>query len=102
MVKQNLMFFDKKINKIKEKILAIGDMRTGSLTKQFPKNEKTKKRGYYQISYTHKMKSKTEYVKPEDVLKIRNEIKEYKRFKLLIQQWIDLAIQKSKFEKSLD
>ena len=96
MVKQNLMFFDKKIQKIKEKILAIGNMRPGSLTKQIPKNGK---KGYYQISYTYKMKSRTEYVKPADVLKIRNEIKEYKRFKLLIQQWLDLAIQKSKFEK---
>ena len=48
------------------------------------------------------MKSKTEYVKPENVLKIRNEIKEYKRFKMLVQQWLDLAIQKSKFEKSLE
>ena len=48
------------------------------------------------------MKSKTEYEKPEDVLKLRNEIKEYKRFKMLMQQWLDLAIQKSKFEKSLE
>jgi len=99
MVKQNLMFFDKKIQKIKKKLNAIGDMRPGSLTKQIPKNGK---KGYFQLSYTYKMKSKTEYVKPENVLKIRNEIKEYKRFKMLVQQWLDLAIQKSKFEKSLE
>lgn len=99
MVKRNLTIIDRKIQKIKEKLSVIGDMRPGSLTKQFPPNGK---KGYYQISYTYKMKSRTEYVKPEDVLKIRNEIKEYKNFKLLIQKWLDLAIQKSKFEKSSD
>ncbi len=47
MVKRNLTIFDKKIQKIKEKISVIGDMRPGSLTKQFPKSGK---KGYYQIS----------------------------------------------------
>ncbi len=99
MVKRNLTIFDKKIQKIKEKISVIGDMRPGSLTKQFPKSGK---KGYYQISYTYKMKSKTEYVKPEWVNKIKQEILEYKRFKKFMQQWIDLAIEKSKLQKNGD
>lgn len=96
MVKKNLSVIDKKIEKIKNALISIGDMRPGSLTKQFPKNGK---KGYYQISYTYKMKSKTEYVKPEWVAKTRKEIKEYKKFKNLIQLWLDFAIQKSKLEK---
>lgn len=97
MVKKNLTIIDKKIQKIKEKLSVIGDMRPGALTKQFPKNGK---KGYYQISYTYQMKSKTEYVKPDMVIKIKKEISEYKKFKDLVQQWIDLAIEKSKLEKS--
>jgi len=49
MVKRNLTIFDKKIQKIKEKISVIGDMRPGSLTKQFPNSGK---KGYYQIHIT--------------------------------------------------
>jgi len=37
-------------------------MRPGSLTKQ-RRNAKEKKWGFYQLSYTYKMKSKTEYVR---------------------------------------
>jgi hypothetical protein len=57
---------EKKISGIKEELRRIGEMRPGSLTYQYQR-PKDKKGGFYQISYTYRMKSKTEYVKAEFV-----------------------------------
>jgi len=42
------------------------------------------------------MKSRTEYVREEWVPEIRRQIANHKRFKRLIDQWIDLDIERSK------
>jgi len=41
------------------------------------------------------MKSRTEYVRKEWVAQIRKQIATHKRFKRLIDQWIDLSIEQS-------
>ena len=41
------------------------------------------------------MKSRTEYVRKEWVAEIRKQIATHKRFKRLIDQWIDLGIEQS-------
>ena len=87
----------KKIEKVKEELMQIGEMRPGSLTKQYQKSAE-KQGGYYQISYTYKMKSKTEYVRPEFVEDLKNQVKNFKRFKVLTQKWIDLAIEYSRLK----
>lgn len=87
----------KKIEKVKEELMQIGEMRPGSLTKQYQKSSE-KQGGYYQISYTYKMKSKTEYVRPEFVEDLKNQVKNFKRFKVLTQKWIDLAIEYSRLK----
>ena len=92
---KRIIYIDKRIAQIQKSISQIGDMRPGSLTMQY-KDPKNKKGGYYQISYTYKMKSRTEYVKPQFVQSIENQVKSYKKFKSLIEEWIDLAIEKSK------
>lgn len=95
---------DKKLSQIQEKIegvkkelMEIGEMRPGSLTRQY-QNRKEKKGGYYQISYTYKMRSRTEYVRPEHVEHLRDEIAAFKRFRELVQQWTDLAIKHSQYK----
>ena len=85
---------DQRINEIKRQLFQIGDMRPGSLTRQY-RIPKEKIGPYYQVSYTHKMKSRTGYVRPEHVARIRKEIETCKRFKKLITEWTDLAISKS-------
>jgi hypothetical protein len=91
---------EKKIAGIKEQLMSIGEMRPGSLTYQYQR-PKEKKGGFYQISYTHRMKSKTEYVKAEFVQDLKRQIATFKRFKKLMQQWIDLAIQHSQMKIKL-
>lgn len=94
MINRKIEKIKKKIEEIKKELMGIERMRPGCLTRQISANGKN----YYQISYTHKMKSKTEYVRKEFVERLRQEVKAYKKFKKLIQQWVDLAIERSKLE----
>ena len=85
---------------IKKELMTIGEMRPGSLTYQYQR-PKEKKGGYYQVSYTYRMKSKTEYVKAEFVQDLKGQIATFKRFKTLMQQWIDLSIRHSQMKIKL-
>jgi hypothetical protein len=42
------------------------------------------------------MKSRTEYVRQESVKEIRRQIVAHKRFKRLVDEWIDLSIEHSR------
>jgi hypothetical protein len=82
------------IEMIQSQLMDIGDMRPGSLTKQY-RNPKERTGEFFQISYTHKMKSKTQYVRPQFVEEVRRQIRNYKTFKKLIEKWVALGIQYS-------
>ena len=41
------------------------------------------------------MRSRTEYVRPEWVKDVRRQIATHKRFKSLVERWIDLSIEHS-------
>jgi hypothetical protein len=97
---KKLAQIEKKIALLKNSLQLIGEMRPGSLTKQY-QNRKEKKGGYYQISYTYQMKSRTEYVRPEFVDDLRRQVETFKRFKSLIQQWTDWAIEHAKLKMEL-
>jgi len=62
-----------RIRNIKRQLQKIGEMRPGSLTRQY-KKPKERKGAYYQLSYTQKMKSRTEYVRRDLVGEIRQQI----------------------------
>ena len=82
---------ENKIKHIKNELQGIGKMRPGSLTKQFHKRG-DKKWPYWQVSFMHKGKSKTNYVRDEYVQIIKAEIAEYKKFKRLMEKWVALSI----------
>jgi len=88
---------ERKIQKIKEELQQIGEMRPGTLTKQYRK-PKDKKWGFHQLSYTYRMKSKTDYVRPQHIADLKLQIKTYKKFKSLIDTWVDLALQHSRLK----
>ena len=81
-----------KIEAIKKQLYEVGDMRPGSLTKQY-KNPKDKTGAFYQLSYTYKMKSITEYVRPQRAEQVNLQTQNFKKFKKLVDAWIDLALQ---------
>ena len=91
---------EQKIEGIKKALLEIGPMRPGSLTRQY-KDPKQRTGAYWQISYTRQMKSRTEYVRKEYVKEVRRQIATHKRFKRLVDRWIDLAIEHSRLNMKI-
>jgi hypothetical protein len=91
---------ERRIAEIKRLLQEVGDARPGSLTRQY-RLPKEKVGPYYQVSYTHKMRSRTEYVRPEHVRRIKREIVAYKRFRKLTTEWTDLAIRQSSLRLKL-
>jgi len=95
----------RQIEKLKRDLAALGDLRPGSLSTQYNvcgspgcrcKADPPVKHGpYYQVSYTRKGKSSTKFVKKEDLATVRKQLKNYERMKLLMEKWIDLAMELS-------
>ncbi|WP_176237099.1 hypothetical protein, partial [Candidatus Hakubella thermalkaliphila] len=56
---------------------------------------------YNQLSNTNKIKSQTEYIRPEFINEIKQQVATYKKFKKLMERWIDLAIEHSRLKMKL-
>ena len=76
-------------------IAALGDMRPGHLSVQRRAGGRNR-RGYAQLSYTFQKRSRTDYVQPEDVERIKSEIANYRKFKELCERLVALSIEESK------
>ncbi|HDH11005.1 MAG TPA: hypothetical protein ENG83_02160 [Nitrospirae bacterium] len=100
MTTKKLQQIEERIEKIKKELQLIGEMRPGTLSKQY-KDPGEKRGGYYQLSFTHKMKSRTEYIRPVFVKETRRQVKVYKKFKKLIEEWIDLSIEYCRLKMDL-
>ena len=92
---------ERQIEKIKGELSALGDLRPGSLSKQYNvcgnpnckcKATPPKKHGpYYQLSSTRKGKSRSKFVRKEEVATVRKQLKNYAKLRKLTQRWVDLA-----------
>ena len=89
-----LQWIEGQIEGIKQDLQQIQAMRPGSLTRQY-RLPKEKRRPFYQLSYTHRMKSRSEYVRPENLAALRKETATFRRFKTLVERWIALALEAS-------
>src|SRR5437879_10365608 len=94
MSQKRIQQIERRMDRIKTALLEIGPVRPGPLTRQY-KDPQHRAGAYWQISYTRRMKSRTEYVRREWVKEIRRQIANHKRFKRLVEQWIDLSIEHS-------
>lgn len=93
----------KKIDAIKAKLQLIGDMRPGSLNRQFtkcgragcrcqdPKNPKLHG-PYNQLSYVHQGKSTTQFIQSPQLSTVKHQLANYKKFRELTIEWVDLAL----------
>ena len=82
------------IQKVKQEINAIGEMRPGSLSKQMRKG-KDKYGAYWHLSYTHQGKGHTQYIREAFVNQVHGETEEFKRFRKLVDRLIALSIKRS-------
>jgi hypothetical protein len=97
------------IEKVKAELLKIGEMRPGSLSQQYAACQKPgckcvdpvkpQKHGpFYQLSYSHRGKSTTQFVRPQFVSQVRKQLAAYKKFKGLTEKWVALALELSKLK----
>ena len=103
----------KRIEKIKSELADIGDMRPGSLNEHLtvcghpncqcadPKNPK-KHGPYYKLSYVHRGKSTSQFIQKEFVDQMREQLENYKRFRALTSEWVDLALSIAKTKLEAD
>jgi len=87
----SLQRLEEQIEELKRELLALGPMRPGSITQQY-RLPKERERPFHQISYTHHMRSRSEYVRPENLAALRRETATFKRFRKLISRWVSLAL----------
>lgn len=99
----NEKVIEKRIESIKAELQAIGLMRPGSLNKQFTvcgrqncrcqDAKAPQKHGpYYQLSYVHKGKSTSQFIQEELVSEVKEQLANYKRFRALSDEWVDLSL----------
>jgi hypothetical protein len=73
----------------------LGALRPGTLTVQY-RNPAEKKTPFHQLSYTHQGRSRSEYVRPENLSAIKREVETYQKFRSLIMQITELSLEASR------
>ena len=98
-----LKTMEMRVEKIKRELQTIGSMRPGSLNKQFTvcgrkgcrcqdPNHPKRHGPYFQLSYVHQGKSTTQFIQRELVPTVAQQLKNYKIFRALTAEWVDLAL----------
>jgi hypothetical protein len=101
MTQRKLDRLEKAIQEIKQKIGKLGALRPGSLSKQARKTESTYG-AYWHLSYTHRGKGHTQYIRDAFVSQVKAEVSNFKRFRKLIDRLITLSIERSQLRMKID
>ena len=99
------------IEAVKKQLAELGSMHPGSLSEQYNicgnpgcrcKDPKDPQRHgpYYQLSYTWRGKSSTRFVRQEGVAKMREKVSNYKRFRELVNECVDLSLELERIERA--
>ena len=92
-----------RIRKIKQQIEKLDLVRPGVLSQQFNvcgkagcrcKQDPPQKHGpYHQVSYTRHGKSKSQFVRRENLTETKRQLRNYEKLRTLLDEWIDLSIE---------
>ena len=80
---------------VKREIARLGDMRPGHLSVQYRRSGK-REIGYNQLSFTFAGRSRTEYVRDDDLPRVRKEIATFHRFRELCDELVGLSVEASR------
>lgn len=96
---------EKRIQKIKQQLVELGDLRPGALSQQYNVCGKPRcqckatpplRHGpYYQISFTRQGKSTTQFVRKPDVEDVQQQLANYRQLRTLVEEWIGLSAELS-------
>ena len=94
-----------KIEKLKQELMTLGDLRPGTLSEQYNvcgkagcacKADPPRKHGpYYQVSFTWQGRSRTQFVRREHLRTVRQQLRNYARLRGLVQAWIAAGLELS-------
>ena len=100
----------RKIERLRQQLAELGPMHPGSLSEQYnvcgkpgcrckdPKNPQ-KHGPYCQLSFTWRGKGRTRFVRAERLAEVRQKIANYKRFRELTDEWVDLVVELEQQER---
>jgi len=96
---------ERRIDRIKRELHALGDLRPGSLSEQYNvcgvkgcqcKASPPKKHGpYYQLSFTRRGKATSRFVRRSEVALVRRQLTNYVKLRALVDAWIETAMELS-------
>jgi len=99
----------RRIETIQAELATLGRLRPGSLSQQYNvcgnptcrcKADPPQKHGpYYQLSYTWRGRSRTEFVRRDDLAAVKEQLRNYERLRSLVEEWIDAGIELSDLER---
>jgi len=93
----------RRIERIQQQLLELGDLRPGSLSEQYNvcgnprcrcKEDPPKRHGpYYQLSWTRAKKSTTRFIRKPDAPTVKQQMKNYELLRTLVEDWVDASIE---------
>ena len=99
----SIHLLEQRIQQIKAELVTLGEMRPGSLSKQYnvcgkpncrckdPQNPQ-RHGPYYQLSWVHQGKSTTQFIRRPLLPQVRAQIATYNKFRKLTDEWVRLAL----------
>ena len=100
----------RKIEDLKQQLAELGPIHPGSLSEQYnvcgkpdcrckdPKNPQ-KHGPYHQLSFTWRGQGGTRFVRAERLAEVRQKLANYKRFRELSEEWVDLTLELEQVER---
>lgn len=96
---------ERRIARIQAELAALGPIHPGSLSEQYnvcgtpgcackDPHHPQKHGPYYHLSYTWRGKGGTRFVRGADVAATREKLANYKRMRALVNEWVDLALER--------
>lgn len=98
---QRIRQIDRRIEKIKRELEQIDEMRPGSISRQY-RDAQTKSYPYHQLNWAAGTKKKSEYVSRANLDALTRQTENYKCFKALCTEWVELGIERSKLSMKLE
>jgi DnaJ-domain-containing protein 1 len=86
-----LLKWQAQLDEAKADLAQLGPMRPGSLSQQY-RDPLTKVGAFWQLSYTHNMRSRSRHIRADELALIRPLVSNFKRFRLLVDRCVDLSV----------
>lgn len=101
---------DNRIAAIKSELVALGPLHPGSISRQYNvcgaascrcKSDPALRHGpYYQLSYAHRRKSTSTFVRDADLAEVEQQLHTYERLRALIEEWVGLSVERARLVRA--